>query len=133
MEGAGNDTYAFGRGSGRDWLLDYDTTAGNPDTVNAGVNPLDLVFARSGSNLQMSIHGGTDKLTLQSWYSSTVYQTEVFKSTDNSALLNTQIDQLIQAMAQFSADNGGITWDQAIDQRPQDVETVLAAYWQPSG
>ncbi len=129
-DGTGNDTYAFGRGAGQDWLLDYDTTAGNTDTVNAGVNPLDLVFARSGSNLQMSIHGGTDTLTVQSWYTGTANQTELFRASDNSTLANTQIDQLIQAMAQFSANNGGITWDQAIDQNPTEVQAVLAAYWQ---
>ena len=132
-DGVGNDTYVFGRGAGQDALVDYDITAGNRDTVNAGVNPLDLVFARSGSNLQMSIHGGTDKLTVQSWYTGTAYQTEVFKASNSSTLLNTQVDQLIQAMAQFSATHGGITWDQAIDQQPSDVQAILAAYWQPSG
>lgn len=53
-------------------------------------------------------------------------------SRDNNALLNTQVDLLIQAMAQFSASNGGITWDQAIDQNPNEVQAVLAAYWQPT-
>jgi hypothetical protein len=33
-------------------------------------------------------------------------------------------------MAQFSANNGGITWDQAIDQNPTQVQAVIAAYWQ---
>jgi hypothetical protein len=32
-------------------------------------------------------------------------------------------------MASFSAQSG-LTWDQAIDQRPQDVQTVLAGSWQ---
>ena len=126
----GNDTYVFGRGAGQDLLTDNDTTAGNTDTVLAGVDPLDLVFSRSGSNLQMSVHGGTDKLTVQSWYAGTAYQTEVFKASDNSTLANTQVANLIQAMAQFSATHGGITWDQAIDQNPNDVQSVIAAYWQ---
>jgi Ca2+-binding RTX toxin-like protein len=129
---AGNDIYVFGQGDGQDILIDNDATAGNQDTVDAGVNPLDLVFSRSGSNLWMSIHGGTDRLTVQSWYASSAYQTEVFQAADGSQLLNTQVDQLIQAMAQFSANNGGITWDQAIDQQPNDVQTILSAYWQPA-
>ena len=33
-------------------------------------------------------------------------------------------------MATFSANNGGITWDQAIDQNPNEVQGTLAAYWQ---
>lgn len=129
-DGAGNDVYVFGRGAGQDALVDYDTTAGNRDTVNAGVNPLDLVFARAGSNLQISIHGGTDQVTVHSWYSAPTYQTEVFEAADGRTLLNTQIDQLIQAMAQFTANNGYSTWDQAIDQNPNGVEGVLAGYWQ---
>jgi hypothetical protein len=32
-------------------------------------------------------------------------------------------------MATYSAQNG-MTWDQALDQRPQDVQSVLAANWQ---
>jgi hypothetical protein len=44
-------------------------------------------------------------------------------------LLSTQVDQLIQAMAGFTAQTG-LTWDQAIDQQPQEVQAVLAASWQ---
>ncbi len=129
--GVGNDIYRFSSGYGSDTITDNDTTAGNTDTVSAGVNPLDLIFSQSGSNLLMSIHGTTDSLNINSWYSGAAYQTEVFKAGDNSTLANTQVDQLIQAMAQFSANNGGITWDQAIDQNPTEVQAVLAAYWQP--
>ena len=39
-----------------------------------------------------------------------------------------QVEQLIQAMASFSQQSG-LSWDQAIDQRPKDVQTVLAANW----
>ncbi len=128
--GAGNDTYQFGIGGGQDTLTDNDATAGNTDTVNAGINPLNLVFSQSGDNLLMSLHGTTDSLSITSWYTGTANQTEVFQAADGSTLANTQVDQLIQAMAQFSANNGGITWDQAIDQNPNDVQAVISAYWQ---
>jgi len=82
-------------------------------------------------NLQLNVHGGADRLTVNSWYTNGSYQTEVIRAQDGRTLLNTQVDQLIQAMAQFSADNGGITWDQAIEQNPNGVEAVLAWYWQP--
>ena len=42
---------------------------------------------------------------------------------------NTQVDQLIQAMATFTQ-RTGLSWDQAIDQQPQNVQAVLAASWQ---
>ena len=65
------------------------------------------------------------------WYSDTSRQTEVFQAADGRSLLHTQVEQLIQAMATFSANNGGISWAQAI-QEPDDVQAVLAAYWQPA-
>jgi len=39
-----------------------------------------------------------------------------------------QVDQLIQALATYSA-SSGLTWDQAVDQRPDDVQAILAASW----
>ena len=33
----------------------------------------------------------------------------------------TQIDQLIQAMATFSTDNGGISWEQALVDKPDEI------------
>jgi Ca2+-binding RTX toxin-like protein len=128
--GTGNDTYQFGVGDGQDSLTDNDATAGNTDTVNVAINTLNLVFSQSGNNLLMSLHGTTDSLSITSWYTGTANQTEVFQAADGSTLANTQVDQLIQAMAQFSADNGGITWDQAIDQNPTEVQAVISAYWQ---
>lgn len=47
-------------------------------------------------------------------------------SSRYKVLLNSQVDQLIQAMAQFSQQSG-LTWDQAIDQLPRDVQAVLAS------
>ena len=38
------------------------------------------------------------------------------------------VNQLMQAMASPSQQTG-LTWDEAIGQRPQNVQTVLAASW----
>ena len=43
--------------------------------------------------------------------------------------LKTPVDQLIQAMAPITQQTG-LSWDQAIDQQPQNVQAVLAASWQ---
>ncbi|MEW5949276.1 MAG: calcium-binding protein [Thermodesulfobacteriota bacterium] len=128
--GVGNDTYRFGLGSGMDIISDYDATPGNTDTVQFDVNPLDLIFAQSGYNLNVTVNGTTDQIAIQNWSLSTNYQTEVFQTADGSALLNSQVGQLIQAMATFSADTG-ISWSQAIQDRPQDVQQILAQYWTP--
>ena len=127
--GAGNDTYIFGAGFGQDIIIDYDPTPGNTDTVLLGVNPIDVVFARASSNLDITLHGTTDKLTVQSWYSGSAYQVEVIIAADGRTLLNSQVDQLVQAMSVFCSDNGLSNWDQAISQRPQEVQALLAQYW----
>ncbi|MEK7759307.1 MAG: calcium-binding protein, partial [Pseudomonadota bacterium] len=129
--GTGNDLYRFGYGDGQDQLLDVDPTAGNRDTVVLGASALDIVFTRAGLGLALSLHGGSDTLTVQGWGLGSTFQTEVFQAADGSTLANTQVDQLIQAMATFSANNGGISWDQAITQNPNEAQAVLSAYWQP--
>jgi hypothetical protein len=40
------------------------------------------------------------------------------------------VEALIQAMASFGAATG-LGWSQAVDERPGDVEVILAAHWQP--
>ncbi len=137
LEGsAGAETYRFARGDGLDTIRDnprgYGPTRADRVEFGAGVNPLDLVFSRSGNNLVMATHGTTDSVTIESWYAGSQYQIETMRAGDNSTLVNSQVEQLIQAMATFSAQNGGITWDQAIDQRPDDVQAILAANWMPA-
>lgn len=47
---------------------------------------------------------------------------------DTSTLSNTQVEQLIQAMAGFTQDNG-MSWSQAIQDKPQDVQDILSQFW----
>ena len=129
--GTGNDRYLFGRGGGIDTINDYDTTAGNSDTVEFSTNPLDLIFSRVGSDLKIGITGTTDSLTVKSWYSGSAYQAEVLQSANGTRLLNTQVESLIQAMASFSSQTG-LTWEQAAHTRPDDVQSLLAAHWKPA-
>jgi Ca2+-binding RTX toxin-like protein len=128
---AGNDTYMFDPGWGQDVVSENDSTPGNSDVMlfRAPVRPLDLVLSRAASSLAIALHGATDTVTVQSWCNGPAYQTEVIQAGDGSMLLSNQVDLLIQAMASYTASTG-LTWDQAIDQRPQEVETLLAGYWQ---
>jgi len=128
--GTGNDVYRFGPGAGQDTLSENDATAGNSDRVDVSSDRLNLVFSYSGSNLRMQLHGTSDTLTVQSWQNGTANRIETFRAQDGSTLLHTQINQLIQAMATFSASHGGISWDQAIQEIAGEVQTVLAAHWQ---
>jgi Ca2+-binding RTX toxin-like protein len=125
----GNDTYLYSRGGGQDMVVD---SAGTSDTLGFGamITPLDLVLSRQVNDLRLAMHGTTDQVTIQNWYTSpTTNQVETFQAGTGQLLLSTQVEQLIQAMAAFTQQSG-LTWDQAIEQRPQEVQAVLAASWQ---
>ncbi|SHO53758.1 calcium-binding protein, partial [Anaerocolumna xylanovorans] len=126
--GTGNDNYSLEKNYGQDTIYDYDSTSGNKDIVDIGENTLNLIFSKDGSSLKVSNANTTDQLTIQSWYSGAAYQTEVFKASDGSQLLNSQVDQLIQSMAVFSQQSG-ISWNQAIQQKPEEVQAILTQYW----
>jgi hypothetical protein len=96
-----------------------------------GVNPIDAIFTRTSNNLDIKILGTRDNQKTHSWYSGRAYQAEGITAADGSHLHNSQVDQLIQAMSTFCTNNGLANWDQAVTQRPQDVQTILAQYWTP--
>jgi Ca2+-binding RTX toxin-like protein len=130
--GLGNDTYRINRGEGQDTIAENDGTGGNSDVLlyGATINPFDVVLSRQVNDLRLAIHGSTDAVTIQNWYSApTTAQVETIQAGNGQTLQSTQVDQLIQAMASFSQQTG-LTWDQALDQQPQQVQAVVAASWQ---
>ncbi|HEX2925163.1 MAG TPA: calcium-binding protein, partial [Ruminiclostridium sp.] len=126
--GSGNDTYIFGKGYGQDKIYDYDSTSGNCDSVQFGEDVLNMIFTREGNNLKVSVNNAADALIVDSWYSGSAYQVEQFKASDGSTLNNTQVEQLIQAMAGFCNDNG-MNWNQAVQEKPQEVQNILTQFW----
>ncbi len=128
---SGNDTYQFARGDGQDTIQDVDVFVGNQDRAlfETTINLLDLILSRQANDLRLAIHGSADQVTVKDWYLGRTNHIETIQAGNGEILLSTQVNQLIQAMAAFSQQSG-LTWDQAIDQRPQDVQTVLAASWQ---
>jgi Ca2+-binding RTX toxin-like protein len=127
--GAGVNVYVMNRGDGQDTIVNDNTTPANSEVEYGGnINPLDLVLSQQANNLRIAIHGSSDQITIQNWYTSSASQVDIIQAGNGQQLLNTQVNQLIQAMAGFTQQTG-LTWDQAIDQRPQAVQTVLAASW----
>jgi Ca2+-binding RTX toxin-like protein len=128
---AGSDMYLFGRGSGQDAINDYDVTAGSSDKVKfSGLNPIDLIFANNGNNLNIQINNSSDLLTAHNQNYSSTYQVEVFEAADGRQLLSSKVSLLIQEMAGFSASTG-MSWTQLIQNKPDDVQTILSHHWQP--
>ncbi|WP_455378084.1 putative Ig domain-containing protein [Petrachloros mirabilis] len=124
----GNDTFFFERGHGQDLVKD-NSGAADKILYDRGIDPLDLVISRQANDLRLAVHGTTDAVIIDKWYSGVSNRTETIQAGNGQVLLSTNVDQLIQAMASFSKQTG-LTWDQAIDQRPQEVQTILAASWQ---
>ncbi len=129
--GTGNDVYVFTRGDEADTISEVDATVGNTDRLafSTAINPLDLILSRQANDLRLAIRGTSDQVAIENWYLGEAHHVEMIQAGNGQALLNTQVDQLIHAMAAFT-EQTGLTWDQAVDQRPQDVQAVLAASWQ---
>ena len=129
--GTGNDTYLLGRGYGADTVIENDASAGNTDIARflTGVAHDQVWFLRAGNNLEASIIGTADKVILKDWYLGTQYRAEQFNTTDgNRALLEANVQNLVDAMASFAPPAAGQTT------LPPDYQTalapVIAANWQ---
>ena len=103
-------------------------------SFDSGINPLDLVISRQANDLRLAIHGSPDQITVQNWFTSSVNRTETIQAGNGEVLLSTQVDQLVQAMAQFTTDTG-LSWDAAIEgggtaQQQTQFQGIIAASWQ---
>ncbi|MBP7111649.1 MAG: hypothetical protein KBA82_01475 [Nitrosomonas sp.] len=107
--GAGNDTYWLARGFGFDTITENDTTAGNTDIArfDTGIASDQLWFVKTGNNLEVSIIGTTDKFVMSNWYLGNQYHTEQFKTSDGKTLLDSQVQNLVSAMAGFAPPAAG--------------------------
>lgn len=127
--GAGNDTFLMGRGYGVDTVLGYDTTAGKTDVLQfqAGIIASQLWFRQAGGNLEVSIIGTGDKAIVENWYMGNAYHVEQIKAGDGKLLLDTQVQNLVQAMAAFAPPPMGQTTLTVAQQTA--LAPVLAASW----
>ena len=97
--------------------------------IGAGINPFDLVLSRQANGLRNALHGSIDQVTVQNWYGGAGNQVETIQTGNGQTLLSSQVNQLIEAMAGFSSDNG-MACDQGAAAKPEEVQAVMAASWQ---
>ncbi|NUT69298.1 calcium-binding protein, partial [Pseudomonas corrugata] len=124
-----SDTYLFNRGDGQDTITDYDGGYVGTDILSFGadINPQDLWLRHTGSNLEITIIGSSEKLTVSNWYQSSNYHVEALKTADGKVLLDSQVQSLVDTMASFGVAPGAET-NLTNDQRTQ-LDAVLAANW----
>ncbi|MEJ8814261.1 calcium-binding protein [Variovorax ureilyticus] len=128
--GTGADSYLFGRGDGQDTVTDADSTAGVTDALkfDAGISIDQIWFRQVGNNLEASIIGTNDTVTISNWYSGAQNHLEQFKSSDGKVLLDSQVQNLVQAMASFSPPAAGqVTLP---PEYQSTLSSVIAANWQ---
>ncbi|WP_275044113.1 calcium-binding protein, partial [Pseudomonas mediterranea] len=124
-----SDTYLFNRGDGQDTITDYDGGYVGTDILafGADINPQDLWLRHTGSNLEITVIGSSEKLTVSNWYQSSNYHVEALKTADGKVLLDSQVQSLVDTMASFGVAPGAET-NLTNDQRTQ-LDAVLAANW----
>ncbi|MBF0329935.1 MAG: hypothetical protein HQL10_12315 [Nitrospirae bacterium] len=143
--GQGEDTIVFGRGDGYDIIKSSSNYKRDDDDdyeneISFEVNPLELIYSRAGSDLDIALNGSSDRMTIENWFSTTgsgcnrdeehrSYLIEEFNAANGMCLEAKQVSQLIQAMATFTASNNLSSWSDAIQQKPQETQQVLAQYW----
>lgn len=134
--GAGNDTlrgtqsadtYLFGRGDNQDVIQEK-----APNSVQdllqfgAGISVDQLWFARQGDDLIVSIIGTGDSVDIAGWYLGSNRHVELFQAA-GLTLLDSQVQKLVDAMAQFSPPAPGqltLPPDMAAQ-----LEPVITANW----
>ena len=106
----GSDTYVIGKISGSDVINENAKADSNDvDTIKfTDIASLDeLRFSRKGNNLVIEKVANTDKVTVNNWFAGKGYQVEQIQLSDDSIITNTQVNEMIQAMASFGAKSAG--------------------------
>ncbi len=120
----GDDTYQFNRGDGSDQIIE--TGSGMDQVIfGAGITINDLWFTRMGNDLTINIDQTDDELVIDNWYmqSNTVEQ---FVTSNGEVLLNTNVEQLVQAMATFNPPDSEVTIPQNVR---DDVAPIIVGVW----
>lgn len=120
LEGnSGNDMYVFGQGSGRDWVLDQDVTAGNVDTVRLtdGITPGDVMVSRDQINLFLSLSNGADQLGLSQWFHGDEFRIERVQFADGTLWDGQTLESLVVSASGTDGNDMlyGTLGDDAID------------------
>jgi Ca2+-binding RTX toxin-like protein len=127
---SGNDTYILGRGYGADTLQEDDATAGNTDVLQfmSGIASDQLWLRQVGYDLTVSIIGTDDSATLSNWYLGAQHHVEQFRTSDGKILLDSMVQNLVDAMVGLAPPAAGQTTLSAGYQAA--LQPVFLANWQ---
>ena len=133
--GTGDDLYKFERGGGRDVINDFDSDT-NIDVLQfgPGISAEQLWFRKNGWDLEVSVIGTDDQVTVSKWSFwgagnwEKAQHVEQFRTSDGKVLLDGQVDQLVSAMAAFAPPAAG---QMTLPQNYKEaLDSVIASNWQ---
>ncbi|MES2205501.1 MAG: calcium-binding protein, partial [Pseudomonadota bacterium] len=121
---SGNDTYLLNKGAGaRNRVFNYDSTGLENDQIKigTGVSANQIWLQHVGDDLRLSLLETGDNITIQNWYLENAYHVDAIVLSDNKRLLESNVENLVTAMAAFNPPVSGQT------SLPQDYQTTLNA------
>ncbi|MDA9506151.1 hypothetical protein XI09_16225 [Bradyrhizobium sp. CCBAU 11386] len=129
----GYDKYRLGIGSGTDRIVNgtgSGAAAQGELDIGVGVSTSRLWLRQSGNDLLVSIMGTHDQATIADWFGTKADAQLSRIVTSDGSMLDSQLTQLVQAMATYSAGHSGFD-PTATQQVPSDpaLQTSLAAAW----
>lgn len=128
MGGAGNDRYVIHAGDGQDTIIETDVTPGNSDTLHmVHARQTNLWFSHVGNDLRIDVMGTSDRITVKDWYTEGAgMPVEHIHTADGLVMNNTDVEQLVQAMAAFAPPAPGQTsWTPGQASNGQVLLTVM--------
>ncbi|MCX5834445.1 MAG: hypothetical protein NTV99_08035 [Deltaproteobacteria bacterium] len=126
----GSDTYLFAKGYGQDKIEDYDTAAGNIDTVRLGegIDKQGLVMFRDG--LDLLIFTDDDDYIRVSRQFQANYGIERLEVTDGCYITRQDMEHIVNAMIDFNSTQGmDIVQQYDTLRNDQAFQTTLAQTW----
>lgn len=128
VDGQGVDVYVMGTGFGAEFI---DNGGGALDgdilSFNGNVAKDQLWFRRTGGDLNVSIIGTNNSATIQNWYTNIASHLSSFSVATGISLEDSQVENLVQAMASCSPPPLGQT--QLSVEQHQYLDPVIAANW----
>jgi Ca2+-binding RTX toxin-like protein len=128
--GEGSDTYLFDLGDDSDTIRNHSATfATDTDKLElSGTSHDQLWFSQAGNDLTIDYTGSNDQIRVDDWYLGDAYELDEVHASGQVLLAN-QVDQLVAAMASFSAGEPSSLND-LTTQQLSDLNGAIAVAWQ---
>ncbi|WP_448512939.1 proprotein convertase P-domain-containing protein, partial [Photorhabdus laumondii] len=106
--------------------LEFSARMGNL-VFGKDISPERLWFQHEGQDLQISVIGSRQEVTLHNWYASPAERPGSIMAGDGHRLMDRNVENLVQAMAAFAPPTPATTMLGDVEQ--QRLQPVLAANW----